>query len=1074
MAILYRGYVTHVIDPSSFWIRIGTSMDFKEFSQYEETLDQFMNEIAKDEVNEQNISQGDKVMVISSDLQHWQRAQVTRINQNTVDVFFIDLGHTEIVKRDQVQSINQKLFDFLPALARRVGLAGITPLSRSWTTRAITYFENQVLFKDVVVSVLGYDEAEAYGEVFIYLKSDNENWISLTNKMISEELGSATGSDHPLVLSLEEVENDLERSEELQRQISQVSRESPYEDYEALSLQQDVDSSENNTCQISEQPSQLLLSPADFMSLTHLENNSLALTHSPTFDNNNLKHPKSISPTNVPQFDFGSLKQTKSISLSKMKEDIEYEMQTNQKTKLELEIAGCEPGSSKNSIIDWGRSDLHIGQRTFTDVSEDISREIHKNLPHASDENELKEFFHDIPKVVNEPTIKSSPLPIASKGQPEHKSCYNEEEAYDLQKKISEIFSQPADESIICAMVHSVLEPRVDMSHDQLTIVISAILEWLIAEPDLDEKVALFVLKTYSDAKPFKFVILESLKNLKDRFVKVSQSIRCSGHYKSFAQVLAKIFIWVEVLPSSIHSDVQKYAVTLMERWIVFNKQRKQDQESFLNVEMMYLECVDVFMSCTQSLLVDKFHEQYLNLIEEMKEKLLNDLTCRKVRSLLLDLLLRLHNGNLPLPQAVRPTSVDVATQTYDRHYQTKDKVSASLYRPPRRSHAQTAGHPVFADDDHLMSKAQESLIYPMKSLKSSGCEMSSDSSALSQTSECEYKKRIVPKSVLKILGLPAGVKMENSQPSNDCFAKLIKGDTDDETYLKENENLEACEFNLQLKESLQTNSTYDSDSKEISSSASQGSSVEICASNKFLPQTPSNSGKWKSLSELIPQGGLWPQKSSEASTSVDPESFSTKLQLKQPEINLQCYKANLTGEREHTCDSEMNQRNIPPVPEWPEQFFTSVEVDSNVTEETNSTKASHQDKGVKRGKKTKSKFVPLSDYVGATRSMHDECIFETGQDHSEEHEGFYQKERDEHAKVIHSSRPVAVGGSSSSKRSLFEELRKQNVKTENRCWIPDKVPVCSSCKKEGHLIYDCPNDGYYQTNRDDEQYLLL
>ncbi|RUS91800.1 hypothetical protein EGW08_000371, partial [Elysia chlorotica] len=188
----YKGWVTHVIDPSSFWMQIGTDNNFDLFRVYQASVDDYFNTHGGDLfVAASSLSPGHCVIVkkhYDHQRSQWRRAQVSRVEGNSVDVFYVDYGYAEILDITDVRSINRPFFEYLAPQAIRVGLAGIQPLTRSWTSRAVSAFEERVIHKSVIVNILEMDESQSL-IVALYRRGDDGDWYSVTHGMLEEDLG---------------------------------------------------------------------------------------------------------------------------------------------------------------------------------------------------------------------------------------------------------------------------------------------------------------------------------------------------------------------------------------------------------------------------------------------------------------------------------------------------------------------------------------------------------------------------------------------------------------------------------------------------------------------------------------------------------------------------------------------------------------------------------------------------------------------------------------------------------------------------------------------------------------------
>ncbi|XP_035824738.1 uncharacterized protein LOC101857553 [Aplysia californica] len=210
---VYKGRVTHVIDPSNFWMRIGSDSNFDNFGLYQRKFDEFLNggcQEFPDSIG--SLELGDCVMVADaehasgvssssdseSEQSHWERAQVFSVDTDsgTVDVFYIDQGFTQIVKFSRVRLANQEIFQCFPPQAHHCELSSIVPLSKAWTRRAVTVFESQVTGRDLVVCVRAAVQPDGYCSVQLFYRwKESGPWLSVASHMLEEEVAMSSGGE---------------------------------------------------------------------------------------------------------------------------------------------------------------------------------------------------------------------------------------------------------------------------------------------------------------------------------------------------------------------------------------------------------------------------------------------------------------------------------------------------------------------------------------------------------------------------------------------------------------------------------------------------------------------------------------------------------------------------------------------------------------------------------------------------------------------------------------------------------------------------------------------------------------
>ncbi|KAL8576235.1 hypothetical protein ACOMHN_006158 [Nucella lapillus] len=191
------GNVTHIVDPSEFWMRIGTEMDQESFRCLEQTLGAEAQRLPEGDVNE--IVEHTVVLVScpvsrpgSSSLKPWRRAEVSRVDRegNSFDVWYIDYGNTEIVPAERVRGNVLTEIQEYPPTVYRCALAGIKPVARSWTTRGIKTFQKLVSQGPLKVVSVIYDHDAMKLRVNLYPPGDSS--LSAAHQMLEAMNGLPT------------------------------------------------------------------------------------------------------------------------------------------------------------------------------------------------------------------------------------------------------------------------------------------------------------------------------------------------------------------------------------------------------------------------------------------------------------------------------------------------------------------------------------------------------------------------------------------------------------------------------------------------------------------------------------------------------------------------------------------------------------------------------------------------------------------------------------------------------------------------------------------------------------------
>ncbi|OWF43857.1 uncharacterized protein LOC110459155 [Mizuhopecten yessoensis] len=185
---IYLGKVTQVIDPSNFWMQIGTDESLAEFLQFEINLEDSCRTMGISIDNVEDIGMGQLVLVDCTDTDRmWRRGQVSRVDSDSeaVDVHYIDYGDTELVNIDRL-CVNQEDFFSYPSQALRCCLAGIRPIAKSWTSRATKVFQEMVSNDIFQTVVLAFEPASF--RVSLYTNHGDDG-IAVSHLMLEQELG---------------------------------------------------------------------------------------------------------------------------------------------------------------------------------------------------------------------------------------------------------------------------------------------------------------------------------------------------------------------------------------------------------------------------------------------------------------------------------------------------------------------------------------------------------------------------------------------------------------------------------------------------------------------------------------------------------------------------------------------------------------------------------------------------------------------------------------------------------------------------------------------------------------------
>ncbi|XP_043918559.1 tudor domain-containing protein 6, partial [Protopterus annectens] len=152
--VFYDAVVEYAKNPSEFWIRTKEYM--QEFKRMIHSIKMLYENATKREGLIKTPECGLFCCAKSKD-SYYYRAVITSVQGRMVEVFFVDIGNTELVEWYDIKELLPKFQD-LPCLAVKCCLADVIPLADKWSKEAVTYFRRMVLKKELVVHVLAIEE----------------------------------------------------------------------------------------------------------------------------------------------------------------------------------------------------------------------------------------------------------------------------------------------------------------------------------------------------------------------------------------------------------------------------------------------------------------------------------------------------------------------------------------------------------------------------------------------------------------------------------------------------------------------------------------------------------------------------------------------------------------------------------------------------------------------------------------------------------------------------------------------------------------------------------------------------
>lgn len=130
-------FITHVVSPSSFWCRPLSS--YEQLDSIMATMADYYNEHTKDMPS---VTMGMVVVAQYSGDGSWYRAKVSSVdNDDSISVFFVDYGNSEVVSMDKIQPINDQ---FLSLSAQAIQCSISKDANRTYTPDVVAAFEETV------------------------------------------------------------------------------------------------------------------------------------------------------------------------------------------------------------------------------------------------------------------------------------------------------------------------------------------------------------------------------------------------------------------------------------------------------------------------------------------------------------------------------------------------------------------------------------------------------------------------------------------------------------------------------------------------------------------------------------------------------------------------------------------------------------------------------------------------------------------------------------------------------------------------------------------------------------------
>ena len=158
----FKVFPTVVTNPCLFWAQV--------VHQNSKNLFRMQDDLNTEYQNRKHITYvptiGEMCVAKFSEDQKFYRVDVQCVNYNgTVDILYVDYGHSETVTTEQLWHL-RPIFFSLPRQAVRMSLADIVPSEGSWSDNAIAHFRSKVTKREVEAEVTSLTEKEIFVKLF--------------------------------------------------------------------------------------------------------------------------------------------------------------------------------------------------------------------------------------------------------------------------------------------------------------------------------------------------------------------------------------------------------------------------------------------------------------------------------------------------------------------------------------------------------------------------------------------------------------------------------------------------------------------------------------------------------------------------------------------------------------------------------------------------------------------------------------------------------------------------------------------------------------------------------------------
>ncbi|XP_046557241.1 uncharacterized protein LOC124266487 [Haliotis rubra] len=685
---LLLGHVTHVIDPSNFWIQIGTKELFEGLSQLEEEVQEFCEGVGTVDPDDACWMEDGCYVVAKSSLgsdRPWRRAQIARhnIEKGSVDVFYLDYGTTEIVSLDQICVAVPAFFFAVDHQTWKCGLAGIRPIAKTWTTRGVKCFQKLVEGEETLqVSIVSYGASFMCHKIALYTGEGGDG-RSLAHLMLDEEVGMPCNLDdvaeyaHAVVqvfpqCPAEEIQQDS--SEDRHR--DEVEDLPSYESSPASQSSHDEqavsgDSSGRSVCE----PSEALTDPTSPQ--------SPAVTI-PGFNLNTIFKTKMASADIITQKKEDERKKTVT---SEMEKDLKMVQQDMEGATVETE-----------EVTEWGASDYDIGKQVYKHQPDVFAQKVAVIRAATGDENWtpsmteghgpqkpiLQEIKAEavkaaIPKTSQELAQIMAPSTSLQQQRVGNSPTPGERLESQLSQQLSKILDEGdiEDPGTLCDQFNQVVLPGSLKEPWGLSVAIEVLLETAVTLKGSHVVTVLNVLDTYVDSANFDVRMETILRQLESRFVKPPFG-KARTYHKEFGQVLGQLLILSRLWNTHTADMVQDFVLNIVEKWAIYNRNGYHVGLQYEKIQQMYTDCLEGLWLVAADIITDIDPSTFTRVHDWLQEKVLAQTHPREIREQVLKLLLKLSPVKVFDAEQIRPKTVSAEVQTEASSFAVPDPNSTA------------------------------------------------------------------------------------------------------------------------------------------------------------------------------------------------------------------------------------------------------------------------------------------------------------------------------------------------------------------------------------------------------------